>query len=515
MEFLQPRMDLAAAMQPMLNVGATMDIPTGKYLYGMHGEAILTGGCPSTVGVVGMPNAYKTALMRYIILTILARFFCSSGHTYDTESTDTAQRYLELSEFIEGLEDQDIIELNRWFVTNRSVMTADQWFDLLKDFLTEKIKSEKGKKLFETPFMDRDKKSFFKTMRPTLNMLDSISEFTTASDMKMQEENSLGEKGGLTIFMRQGLNKTRFMQEMPPLAVAANHFMLISAHLGKEIPMDPHAPPAKTLQYLKQGMKIKGAPPKFEYLTHLSWFANAAPPLITKDKQPEYPRDSGDNLVGDTDLVCATMIILRNKTGPSGLQTQLIFSQEEGLQPSLTEFHYIKNHERFGIGGNDRNYFLDILPDVNLSRTTVRGKLATNSVLRRAMNITSEICQMQNHWHSLTELYCPMSVLYEDLKAMGYDWDVLLKTRGWWTFREYDDKLLPFLSSLDLLRMRAGKYIPYWFTAEQKAKINPNATAEALQVAKEAVSEVLDTIQVGTKKALKKLVLNEEGLAVD
>ena len=48
-----------------------------------------------------------------------------------------------------------------------------------------------------------------------------------------------------------------------------------------------------------------------------------------------------------------------------------------------------------------------------------------------------------------------------DIKALGYDWKELLATRSWYTF--FNEKHpVPFLSTMDLLRMRAGLYHPYW-----------------------------------------------------
>lgn len=464
--FQQPNMEQAPAMRPMINVGAGLDVITGKILYGRHGEAILVGGAPPTVGVVGTPNVFKSAFIRHMSLTILARIKTSSGQTYDTESTVEDERYRQLSQFVEELCDMDdIFDAGRWMITNRDSEPGEKWFDKLCDFLRERIANrKKGEKVTASPFLDRDKVSPFMMLPPYISELDSISEWLSSANLRMAEENNIGE-GGQTIYMQQGLHKTRLMQELPSLAAAAHAFVFITAHLGKEIPLDPRMPPAKTLQYLKQGLKIKGAPPKFEYLTHLSWLATSAPPLVTKEKTPMYPRDSEDNMEGDTDLVCVTMTILRNKSGPSGLTTQVIYSQLEGLLPSLTEFHYVKENDRFGLQGNDRNYQMVLLPDVNLSRTTVRGKLDENPKLRRAVNITCELCQMHNYWHHAAELLCTPQELYEDLRKLGYDWDVLLNTRGWWTT---DDHPTPFLSTYDLLRMRKGLYHPYWMEPLKK-----------------------------------------------
>jgi hypothetical protein len=137
-------------------------------------------------------------------------------------------------------------------------------------------------------------------------------------------------------------------------------------------------------------------------------------------------------------------------------------SQQEGVHGPLSEFHYCKVNDRFGIDGTLQHYSLDLMPDVKLSRTTVRGKLDSDPKLRRAMNITSEMLQMRQLWDDVPEdVMCTPKQLYEDIKKLGYDWDVLLNTRGWWTC-DNDKHPIPYLSTMDLLQMRVGNYKPYW-----------------------------------------------------
>lgn len=52
--------------------------------------------------------------------------------------------------------------------------------------------------------------------------------------------------------------------------------------------------------------------------------------------------------------------------------------------------------------------------------------------------------------------------MYKDLKDLGYDWDELLDTRGYWVFEEHAADEKPFLSTKDLLEMRKGLYTPWW-----------------------------------------------------
>ena len=52
---------------------------------------------------------------------------------------------------------------------------------------------------------------------------------------------------------------------------------------------------------------------------------------------------------------------------------------------------------------------------------------------------------------------------------MGYDWDVLLNTRGYWTLNQYSHPV-PYLSTVDLLKMRKGLYKPYWMDKQETTK---------------------------------------------
>ena len=240
--------------------------------------------------------------------------------------------------------------------------------------------------------------------------------------------------------------------------------MLMAAQIGKDIVMDTHAPENVTLKHLRNGDTIKGTTKKFTFTMNNCWHCYNASPLINDTtKAPQYPRNKEDDMVGDTDLNTVMLRQLRSKSGPSGMTVTLIVSQSEGVLPSLTEFHYIKTTgDNFGIGGTRDHYFLDLLPEVKLQRTNVRSKIADNVELQRALNITSELCQMTALWHHLPEGFlCTPKELYDDLKAKGYDWSILLATRGWWTLD--DAHPLPFLSTYDLLNMRIGTYHPYWY----------------------------------------------------
>ena len=459
----------APAIKPYINIGALLDIPTGVFIKGKYGEHILNGGLGFITGVVGIGNNFKSTIMHYMMLSAMSRFPKSKANTYDTEINIQQSRLQALSFSFETFKDRRIIDEGTWTVTDKTVYYANEWYEQWKKFMKGKIDNA-NKFTIELPFLDTKKNdgSITKMVYPTFTQVDSFSEFETEDVANIQNANELGDSGGNTIHMRQGLSKVRFLSDIPKLIAKGFNPMLMTAHIGKDIPMDPRAAPVKKLQFLKNGDKIKGVTDKFMFLTSACWQCSSAVPFTNDTtKAPEYPRSPDDDMKGDTDLNIVTLTLLRNKNGVTGLTIQLLVSQREGVLPSLSEFHYIKTNNRYGIDGTLQHYALDLLPDVKLSRTTVRSKIQENAALRRALNITAEMCQMDLLHEYEKGFVCTPKELYNDLIAKGYDWNILLNTRGWYT-AENDKQEVPFLSTYDLLALRAGKYHPYWLEDDKK-----------------------------------------------
>ena len=467
----------------MINIGALMDIPTGSYLKGRHGENILLGGLGSLTGITGIANSFKSLILHYMMLSAADRITSTtetSMSTYDTEvNMHEGRLKMFASKFLSFMH-RDIIDEGTWVVTDKTIYAGNKWYAELKKYLESKLK-DADKLTCTLPFFDRDHKTQLQIITPTFVEVDSLSHFATEDVMKMQDENELGDSGGNTVHMRLGLAKTRLMMELPALTAAANHFTLITAHMGKEIAMGtgPFAPaPTKQLQHMKIGDKVKGVTGQFIYLMSNFWQTTHVGLLINQStKGPEYPRNAEDSVAGDIDLNIVTLKLLRSKSGASGLPIELIVSQEEGLLPSLTEFHYIKGMDRYGLSGSTHNYVLDLLPDVKLSRTTIRSKIDEVPLLARALNITSELCQINSCYRYMSDIYMTPKELYDDLKAQGYDMNLLLTTRGWFTVND-ESHPVPRLSTKDLLCMTTKckqvrpdeAYFPYWMDENKQIR---------------------------------------------
>jgi len=493
LDWLKMQIDLRTKLTPaphiklLINLGALLDIPTGHYVEGRRGEMILVGGLAPMTGIVGIGNNFKSTLMHFMMLQAMSRMKFSAGKTYDTEVNIHEWHLASIVRRTEAFHGEDVIQTQRWSITDKTMYIGDEWYSAHKKELDDK--SKRKDIIVNTPFWNRDRQGAMTMMIPTFTEMDSFTEFETSDVVEMQEHD-LGDSKGNTIHMRQGLAKTRILMEAPRIHGSVYDYLLMTAHLGKETTMQNAGPagsvPIVKLKHLKNGDKIKGTTDRFTFVTHNCWHAFNATPLINQStKAPEYPRHQEDDLLLDTDLNTLQIRNLRSKSGASGMALTLIVSQSEGVLPALTEFHHIKDNEKYGIEGSNVSYSLSLVPEVKLGRTTVRAKIDADPKLRRALNITSEMCQMSYLWHTLPEgLLCSPKELYDDLKTAGYEWNTLLETRGWWT-HEYGEKdELPFLSTMDLLRMRRGLYHPYWLEADKKTvkpeyqKANPYAMTE-------------------------------------
>jgi hypothetical protein len=465
-------------LRAQINVGARMDIPTGFFVAGQYDEQILVGGLGHLEGLTGIPNSFKTAIVLYKQLSALDKVLSTidlnlvKAHTYDCEYNLFMQRIFNLSRIFPNICATAYFENGRYKLTDREILSGNKWAAELRESLESKVKNRK-KYTVTTPFMTPDRKGMQTTLVPSFGFLDSLTAFETDDMTDKKAENELGSKDNNTIHMRSGLVKTQLIADLPFIGVHANHYTQVTAHIGKTIDMPVSGgmapPPSKATQFMKQGEKLKGVGAQFLYLTNNFLGTTKVIIPVASDKSPMYPADDIEKkMIGDKDLNIVTIGLIRSKTGASGREIELAVSMEDGVQPVLTEFWGLKSNDRFGLGGNNETFHLEIYPDVSMNRINLRRLIASDTKLCRAMNITSELQQMFQCYRHVRGRIPSMKVLYETIKDKGYDWDMILtKTRGWWAF---DDIKHPqrFLSSMDILRMFEGVYHPYWLEDDKK-----------------------------------------------
>lgn len=468
----------------LLNVGAGFDIPTGRWVKGQKGENILIGGFGVITGIMGRANTYKSTIMHHFAFAG-GRIVAESGHkpyiqTYDAELTVQRHRMVTLSERFEIFKVNNIETENIWQLTDATGQLGDVWWKKLRDWLSGvKLKDQK-KYMIDTPFLDKEGKPV-KALLPTISELDSISAFKTSDIEEMEDKHGIADSGGNTYYMRGGLRKSRLFNDMIGPLNKSNHFTLISAHVGDKFEMNagPGQRPTKDMQYMKSSDAVKSTPDGFKFLPTLVYQTTHVKPLTNQtDRLSEYPRTSSDKELTNIDLNVIRLTNIRSKVGSTGWDLNVVASQFEGVDPTLTEYCLLKDYggDGFGITRSGAWNFLHLRPNVKFTRRSLRETYADDFRLKRAINITSEILQMHTFMPLLREWgNFTMVDLYNKI-AEKYDWDILLDSREYYTFDQYGHPI-PYLSSLDIIEMFEGTYHPYWYDDAVKAKAKLEAKA--------------------------------------
>ena len=469
---LKAGFELSPTIRMMFNVGAGLDIPTGTYVKGAKGEMILNGGLSNLSAIVGRGNMYKSSVAYYMAMSVADRMFSTARayiNVYDTEINLQDNSIRRFFNGFDNLKNVDIINEGMLDITDRVIYPADKWYNILKDFMNNKVDNKEY--LIDTPFLDRDGKSLIKIPIPSMTIVDSFTKFSTSYDDKLLDENELGDSGTNMSYVRQGGAKAKFLSEIPPKTAKSCNMTILTAWINEKMNLGagPYTPPpAKKLASLKQDENIKGVSTDFTFAMSSCWYAFNSELLIHKEsKTPLYPKNVKEEESGDTDLNLISLKQLRCKTGPTNIVIKIVVSQTEGVKPSLTEFHYLKERD-YGFQGNKQNYQLVLYPSINLNRTTIRDKLDNNPKLRRAINITSELSQMKQYYRLMRSSIPEPEQLYDFLIKNGYDLDLIMSTRGWATVDNYNCPI-PFLSTKDLIDMYNGEYFPYWMDQDKKS----------------------------------------------
>lgn len=137
----------APRRRPMFNTGCLMDIPTGQFVLGKRGESILHGGVSYVTGICGMGNMFKSVLGLFLMLMILNRYSSARGMQYDTEVSATIARILMLARRMDNICDEDLEALGRIFLSDKTVMSGDEFWEQIKRLGEDKQAAAKRLKL--------------------------------------------------------------------------------------------------------------------------------------------------------------------------------------------------------------------------------------------------------------------------------------------------------------------------------------------------------------------------------
>ena len=458
----------------LLNVGLGLDLITGSYIIGKYGEHILNGGLPQFLTVSGPTNNFKSFVSNHWNLTALNRTVASIPSYYNTYDAEVNTNIVVLDNWGKSFEYLNNNLLTgtdaHWEIDDASVKKADEWKADYVKFIGEQIKENKIK--FDG-YLDPYTHSTLELQPPTFYSLDTITALkTTTSDGNLEKYKKDDGSDNME-HMQLGKFKSNLLATVPDMLIRANSYITMVAQVAEGIDMGGmfSPKPMKKLQYLKDVDKIKGVPKEFYTLPGLGLLFHNAKNLHNSDRKDVfYPSKKKNYMVNDLNKVMCT--VLRNKSGHDGITLTIIISKEDGILEGLTDFHTIKDKtigDGYGMSGNAVNYHLDLYPDVTIGRTTVRDKIDEDKLLVKALEFTRDMFQLTLYKPQLLldGLLCTPKELYDDIKALGYDWNMLLNTVSWYTPNHYTSER-QFLTMRDLLDMRKETYHPYWLARDKK-----------------------------------------------
>ncbi len=477
MKMLIPTTEKAEDVMVSLNVGCTMDIPTGEFVESTIKDSNGTyvtacnGGLFLTTGILGDANLGKTGFMTSIALQAAARLkhvVPVAMHTHDTELTLQQKRLKTLAKAA-GFE-TDLIDDGNWLITSAKNTPGNIYFKDFQNMANMKMKNAKSLQV-PTVFKDNNGKAIT-MMIPSISILDSTSEFKVDAVMKMLDL-ELGDGKQNKLSMDLGKIKNIMVGQLGELTLSSQTYLLTTGHIGGFIDMAGGPPgvkkSARQLSSMRMDETVKGLPKKFFYLLGNVWqiyrsteFRNGS----NKDVV-QFPYDEREKTSPIIDLMQMTVKLLRSKSGYDNILFTFVASKKKGLLPTMTEFNLCKIN-KFGFLGNDRTYQSIFRPEINLTRMNVRSLLEKDPKLARAIQITADLIQVEMfHGDRFQSIIVPPEELYENMIKLGYDWEKILETRNWVV--PNNDKAPGFyLNIVNLLRANKGEYLFKELMADKK-----------------------------------------------
>lgn len=428
------------------NTGTLVDYMTGSFVPGVHGHWYLQGGLSNLItGLGGRNGTYKSTLMTSFMVRMLAIYLEAEGVLADSEFTiiRDMERVRRFTGELGNIGD-------RIAPVSATTLDINDLFQQIQTIV--KQKSEAMKECMAlTPFVDFKTGKQIKAWIPTPYFVDSYSELAGANEDELVDVEGVTGKKTKTIYMVEGGNKTTFMRRVRRLCEQYGILLLLTAHIDDNREIGSMAGPRKQMVHMKQSDALKNVGSSFKKLTnpyiHIEGCRNL------NDSQT-YPSSRYRNI----DLNEIVIKISRGKTNMSGISLPLIMSQSDGLLSGLTNYHYLKSLDYFGLIGSKSRHKLALYPDVTLTRPTARDIISSDKKLMRALEIMSGYAMIKTEWN-IAHMDVDFSRSGEEfaeaiLKHPKLGKEKVLSSTGYWTFNPKKDD--NYLSVMDMLKCIDG-----------------------------------------------------------
>ena len=436
------------AFVPYINTGTLFDIATGKFKCGVNSTQILDGGISSCMGISGRAQTYKSGIAGSLVANAMLVHPEAYAFIFDSENTISGpERYSDFTPLDKPVHD-------RIAFYNSTTTNLTDFYDKIKQIADEKLANKKDY-IVESPFKGIDGKPI-KTWIPTFVLIDSFSRARSNKGDDQFDKNNVDDSAMNTFYLYDGGVKSRIMNDLPTRAAKAGIYVILTAHVGDKMDLDPYSPTPKQLQFMKNNDRMKNVGSNFEFLTTALLQTNKATVLQDSNKHCLYPTvNSTDSEVNQVDTT-----LVRCKNNSAGVQIPYVLSQNQGILKDVTNFQLLRNCKNFGmtVKGNNQSFSPLLLPDVTVTRNNLRDTFDSNYRAARAIELTAQLCFIQQFWstYRMPEyVHTPIEKFAELLthnEKMSVD-RVLESTSVWSTSKQERERL----SIMDVLEFLTKK----------------------------------------------------------
>ena len=436
------------AFVPYINTGTLFDIATGKFKCGVNSTQILDGGISSCMGISGRAQTYKSGIAGSLVANAMLVHPEAYAFIFDSENTISGpERYSDFTPLDKPVHD-------RIAFYNSTTTNLTDFYDKIKQIADEKLANKKDY-IVESPFKGIDGKPI-KTWIPTFVLIDSFSRARSNKGDDQFDKNNVDDSAMNTFYLYDGGVKSRIMNDLPTRAAKAGIYVILTAHVGDKMDLDPYSPTPKQLQFMKNNDRMKNVGSNFEFLTTALLQTNKATVLQDSNKHCLYPTvNSTDSEVNQVDTT-----LVRCKNNSACVQIPYVLSQNQGILKDVTNFQLLRNCKNFGmtVKGNNQSFSPLLLPDVTVTRNNLRDTFDSNYRAARAIELTAQLCFIQQFWstYRMPEyVHTPIEKFAELLthnEKMSVD-RVLESTSVWSTSKQERERL----SIMDVLEFLTKK----------------------------------------------------------
>lgn len=432
------------------NTNSLYDLQIGKFIRGMDGKQYLDGGVNRSInGATGRKHTFKSSFM--MAMTSRAAYhFSKRCEIVLIDDEESVTRDGDRVYSVGGVP----MTPNELQIFSGADITVSQTANALNDLCAAKKEHDK-EFLITIPLIDPNTGKEAKVYIPSFFVVDTISNLRDTSEAEMLQEGDNLDDGKMnTIFMKPGRNKTVFTSLLNAKCSEMGIYAFWCAHEGEVNEMGSVTPKPKQLGYMRQGYKIKGTGSKFDELTVPLIEVISAKKLMGSDNaSPMY----GEPGTTENDQFEIIVQVLRGKINASGISCPYVMSQNKGFMNDLTNYHFLRSNNYYGLIGNKQNHKCAFYPEVNLTRNNIQDNFDKHPRLKRAMEILAQLLFIQTKWNAdKIPVGYDLKITPEEMYKLMVEKklvDRILESRGHWGAEDGHNADKEYLSVPDIIAL--------------------------------------------------------------